>query len=283
MTQNNNVGQQPGFAEQPGGNLGIGFNQQPGFGTGFAEQPAWMSGQFPPPQLPAPAPAPKKHRRWPWLTLGAVVVVIVVAAIAGNSGNGNTSTTASGSTQADTASSPTALPSPPPDDMVTVPTDLVGKTVAAASQELAGVGISKLTLSGPQGLDTALSACGNSGLTDPACAQLQVSSVAQAGQQLDVTQDDRLTLTVVAVIPPGGASTITQDGTYVVGQDIAAGTWHTDGQGSLGSCYWEKDKDLNGDFNSIIANDNVSGPTTLTIAKSTVAFKVDGGCTWTKE
>ncbi|HEY4455088.1 MAG TPA: MmpS family transport accessory protein [Pseudonocardiaceae bacterium] len=74
MTQNNNVDQQPGFG------------QQPTFGTGFAEQPAWMSGQLPQP----PAPSPKKRRRWPWITLGAVVIVIVIAATAGNSGNKNT-------------------------------------------------------------------------------------------------------------------------------------------------------------------------------------------------
>ncbi|HEY2698529.1 MAG TPA: hypothetical protein VGJ45_23925 [Pseudonocardiaceae bacterium] len=55
MTQNNN------FGNNPGNNVGQGGDRQPGFGTGFAEQqPAWVSGQFPPPNMPAPAP--KKRR-----------------------------------------------------------------------------------------------------------------------------------------------------------------------------------------------------------------------------
>jgi hypothetical protein len=116
MTQNNN------FGNNPGNNVGQGGDRQPGFGTGFAEQPAWVSGQFPPPNMPAPAP--KKRRRWPWITVGAVVVVIVVAAITGNSGNkstGNSAPSAGTPTATAPANSPAQQPAAQPTTTTVAP------------------------------------------------------------------------------------------------------------------------------------------------------------------
>lgn len=153
MTQNNNLGSNPG--NNPGNNVGAGIDQQPGFGTGFAAQPAWTSGQFPPPNMPAPAP--KKRRRWPWITLGAVVAVTVVAAIAGNSGNspvaagnsvdGSPTSTEALAAGATTAPATTAVPN------ATVPTDLVGKTVSAANAELANLGLTNVQMTYESGTD----------------------------------------------------------------------------------------------------------------------------------
>lgn len=69
-----------------------------------------------------------------------------------------------------------------------------------------------------------------------------------------------------------------EDGTYQVGTDIVAGTYHTDG-GS--GCYWEKSTGGDG-INSIIGNDNVSGPVTLTIEPAVKFFKSSRCGTWSK-
>jgi hypothetical protein len=81
-----------------------------------------------------------------------------------------------------------------------------------------------------------------------------------------------------------GPVTSFSDGTYLVGTDIVAGTYHTTGPASYGSglCYWEREKDTSGNFDSIIANDLGHGPTTVTISSSDGAFKTSGCNTWTK-
>jgi hypothetical protein len=83
---------------------------------------------------------------------------------------------------------------------------------------------------------------------------------------------------------PTGPVTSFSDGTYVVGTDVVAGTYHTTGPASDGSglCYWEREKDTSGNPDSIIANDVGRGPTTVTISGSDVAFKTSGCNMWTK-
>jgi hypothetical protein len=68
------------------------------------------------------------------------------------------------------------------------------------------------------------------------------------------------------------------DGQYIVGRELTPGLYHTTG----GDCYWERMKDLSGGFDSIIANDNITGPTTIEIAASDKAFKTSGGCKWSR-
>ena len=69
------------------------------------------------------------------------------------------------------------------------------------------------------------------------------------------------------------------DGTYRVGSEIPAGTYHTSGEGP---CYWEKDRKGSGLLTKIIENDSIDGPTTIDIERSVYAFKTSGGCTWAK-
>jgi hypothetical protein len=70
------------------------------------------------------------------------------------------------------------------------------------------------------------------------------------------------------------------DGTYLVGHELAAGTYRTDGSG--GSCYWERLRDTSGEFSAIISNQAVSGPSTMTVRGSDEAVRFSGGCTWTR-
>jgi hypothetical protein len=98
---------------------------------------------------------------------------------------------------------------------------------------------------------------------------------------------------VVATTKPAAAPTTTAapaavtipgDGTYVVGTDIKPGLYKTSGPApdSIGDCYWERDKDLNGGFDSILANDNTKGQTTVKILSTDAAFKTTGCADWTK-
>ncbi|MGH8859895.1 MAG: hypothetical protein ACRDVG_01450, partial [Jatrophihabitantaceae bacterium] len=67
------------------------------------------------------------------------------------------------------------------------------------------------------------------------------------------------------------------DGTYLVGTDIRPGIYRTAG-GDY--CYWERMHDLAGNLGSIIANDNITGPTVVQVFSSDRAFQVSGGCQW---
>jgi hypothetical protein len=54
------------------------------------------------------------------------------------------------------------------------------------------------------------------------------------------------------------------------------------GSGILDSCYWERAKNDSGEFSSIISNDNLNGPGSITV-KSGEFVKSNGGCVWTKQ
>lgn len=75
------------------------------------------------------------------------------------------------------------------------------------------------------------------------------------------------------------------DGTYLVGTDIAPGTYHTagpDGSSVVPMCYWARTKDTSGGLGSIIANHISHGPDTVTVRASDNAIEFNGGCSWTR-
>jgi hypothetical protein len=77
------------------------------------------------------------------------------------------------------------------------------------------------------------------------------------------------------------ANTISSDGTFVVGQDIKPGTYHTNGSGNAGAndCYYATLNSTDGSLTSIIANGNFDGPETISLS-GVYAFQANGGCTW---
>ena len=95
--------------------------------------------------------------------------------------------------------------------------------------------------------------------------------------QTVIQHDPGATVTVTATPTSnsqGEATQISDDGVYVVGQDIAGGTWHTTGgsqcyEATLGST----------DTSNIIDNNNFTGPDTVSLAGAK-AFDINGGCTW---
>jgi cell division protein FtsB len=75
-------------------------------------------------------------------------------------------------------------------------------------------------------------------------------------------------------------STMTGSGLYLVGTDIAPGTYHTTGDDGSGDCYWARLSST--DTSDILDNDNTTGPTTITIYRSDKAFQTDGCADWHK-
>jgi hypothetical protein len=67
------------------------------------------------------------------------------------------------------------------------------------------------------------------------------------------------------------------DGTYIVGVDIAPGTWRSPG-GDL--CYWERLGGFSGEFGDIIANGVPGGQAIVTIASTDVGFSTSGCGEW---
>jgi multidrug efflux pump subunit AcrA (membrane-fusion protein) len=73
------------------------------------------------------------------------------------------------------------------------------------------------------------------------------------------------------------ASTISEDGVYVVGKDIPAGTYHTTGGAQ---CYYATLGST--DTSNIQNNNNFNGPETVDVSGA-YAFQISGGCTWSRE
>lgn len=86
--------------------------------------------------------------------------------------------------------------------------------------------------------------------------------------------------TVIVQEPePSAPGSTFDDGTQVVGTDITAGTYRTDGGDS---CYWERLSGFSGTFDDIIANDNPTGQAVVTISASDAAFSAARCGTWTR-
>jgi hypothetical protein len=79
--------------------------------------------------------------------------------------------------------------------------------------------------------------------------------------------------------PPAGPFT---DGTYLVGTDMPAGNYVTDGTGTVaGDCYWARHKNDGGSAGDIIANNVGAGKGRFT-ARNGEVVELSLGCTWTK-
>jgi hypothetical protein len=102
---------------------------------------------------------------------------------------------------------------------------------------------------------------------------LDVHCPLQGGGRATDRRDDHSTTRVSG--PPGPLTTVS-DGTYLVGTDMAAGSYKS--PGSSDGCYWARLKDDGGQ--NIIANDFTTGQTRFTAKKG--EFVKVSGCTFTK-
>jgi hypothetical protein len=62
------------------------------------------------------------------------------------------------------------------------------------------------------------------------------------------------------------------DGDFQVGSDIKPGTYRSTGN-TDGMCYWERAKDASGEMDSVLANDNVTGTSYVTVKATDKVFK----------
>ncbi|MFS4093145.1 hypothetical protein [Streptomyces sp. AF1A] len=70
------------------------------------------------------------------------------------------------------------------------------------------------------------------------------------------------------------------DGDYRVGSDVKPGTYRTSGNSADDNCYWERAKDAKGEMDSLLANDNVTGTSYVTIKATDKLFKSSGCKDW---
>jgi hypothetical protein len=69
------------------------------------------------------------------------------------------------------------------------------------------------------------------------------------------------------------------DGDFQVGKDVKPGTYRTSGN-TDGMCYWERAKDSSGETDSLLANDNVSGTSYVTVKATDKIFSSNGCKDW---
>jgi hypothetical protein len=119
------------------------------------------------------------------------------------------------------------------------------------------------------------------------------AAIGQAGSQSNPSASHTV-IKYKTVTVPGPTVTVTQtpsvspmdemsgDGVYVVGQDIRKGTWHTTGAvgGSGGNCYYALLSST--DTQSIIDNNNTTGPATIMVGPGVAAVQVSGCNPWTR-
>ena len=84
------------------------------------------------------------------------------------------------------------------------------------------------------------------------------------------------TVTAKAVAPAGPSGSIPEDGTFLVGSDVKAGTYKAPG-GNL--CYWARLKDASGQ--GIIINGLGAGQQLVSVKSSDKAFQTHGCGPWT--
>lgn len=87
--------------------------------------------------------------------------------------------------------------------------------------------------------------------------------------------------TTVTAEPPPPETAIPGDGTFEVGVDIEPGTYVSE-EPSGRSCYWARLSKGSGGLNDIIANNNSSGQSIVTIAASDAFFETSRCGGWTK-
>lgn len=201
------------------------------------------------PQEPA-APPPRKRRTWLWWAVGvaAVIVAFVLGVAAGNAAQRG---------QTSTANHTAAV--------------LRGQ-VALAQQKYSQA--QQNYTQAKQAATTAQNQADNAvAAANQAAKAKYAAKMAAANALLSKLRAEQRVVQ---------QNTISQDGVYVVGQDIAPGIYHTNGNGSsdpLSQCYYAT---LNSTNTSDIAdNNNFNGPETVNL-NGIAAFQISGGCKWTK-
>ena len=84
--------------------------------------------------------------------------------------------------------------------------------------------------------------------------------------------------TTAAPKPTAPPPAFSGDGTKLVGADIQPGIYRA--RGEVSGCYWEREKGTSGEFEDILANENVNGHTIVQVLRSDAALKVQQCGAW---
>jgi hypothetical protein len=131
---------------------------------------------------------------------------------------------------------------------------------------------------------------GDSGGTDGSAAPAPAVTVTKTASpdggepEPAATATEKVTVTPKPAEKPGPATTVEGDGQYLVGEDMQAGTYKTAGpdkSGFVDNCYWARAKDASGEFEALIANDNLQGQGRVTVNKGEY-FETNGCQEWAK-
>ncbi|MFJ9600788.1 hypothetical protein [Streptomyces althioticus] len=118
----------------------------------------------------------------------------------------------------------------------------------------------------------------------PAVTVTETAPAEDGAPEPAATVTEKVTVSPKPAKKPGAATTVEGDGQYLVGEDMQAGTYKTAGpeKGSIiENCYWARTKDASGEFEAIIANDNLQGQGRVTVNKGEY-FETNGCQEWTK-
>mgnify|MGYP001061986127 CR=1 FL=1 len=121
--------------------------------------------------------------------------------------------------------------------------------------------------------------CGATPTEKPESTQGESQSVVESPKTTTAVPPTPLPPTAAppTAVSPKLASAI-DDGTWVVGDDIQAGTYETSNED--GNCYWTRLSGFSGSFDDIVANDNPEGRAIVTIIESDKGFGSAGCGTW---
>ncbi|MGW3735165.1 hypothetical protein [Streptomyces sp. NPDC005148] len=135
---------------------------------------------------------------------------------------------------------------------------------------------------------TAIGGGGESSGTANASGASPAATVTEtAAPKPAVTVTETVKTTVTAKPKPvkksGPPSSFSGEGQFLVGEDIQAGTYRTSGpeDSVIPNCYWARLKNASGEFDAIIANDNIQGQGRVTVNKGEY-FKTSGCQDWEK-
>jgi len=225
-------------------------------------------------------PPPKKRRTWLWI-VGILVVLIVIGSFASRGGTSTGTSPAatnapSGNTPAATQPlSATLTPTPKPAPTFAHFGDgtyMVGKDIQPGTYRtrVGSPGCYYARLKGFSGSVDDIIA--NDTTDAPAVVTIKASDKGFMSQNCGTWTKDLSQIT--------SSKTSFDDGTFIVGTDITAGTYKDSGGDS---CYYARLRGFGGTIDDIITNNNVSAPTIVTISSSDKGFQSKGCGTWTKQ
>ena len=258
-----------------------------------------MSTQIPPPPADVTPPSrPAKNpvwKRWWFWVIAGVIAFVAIGALASGGGETNDQASSSPTTQpnatqaatpTDTQSSeaptlePTEAPTPEPTEAPTPSGNTFGSGTFVVPNEVKpgtyraldpGSGCYWERLKNFTGDFNAIIANGN-GIGGPIIVTVEKTDGGFQSEDCGEWSDDLKT-------PSTQSRTAFGDGMFIVGIDIAPGTYRVDANNG---CYWARLKDFTGGFNAIIANDNSKGSTIVEIKPTDAGFQSQDCGDWKK-